>query len=72
MKRRLQNKNGEKMDGINKGTNGVNCRMCESEQNVKLREVNNEGETKEKVTLYLCDNCVKRLSVLEGLIKDGH
>jgi uncharacterized protein YlaI len=69
---KLQNKNGEKMDGINKGTNGVNCRMCESEKNVKLREVNNEEGTKEKITLYLCDECVKRLSVLEGLIKDGH
>jgi hypothetical protein len=58
------------MDGINKGTNGINCRLCESEKNVRLREVDNEGVTKDKITLHLCDDCVKKLSVLEGLIKD--
>ena len=60
------------MEGLNKGTNGINCRMCESEKDVKLREVNNEEGTTEKITLYLCDACVRKLSVLEGLIKDGH
>jgi uncharacterized protein YlaI len=60
------------MEAINKGTNGINCRMCESEKDVKMREVANEGDTKERITIYLCDACVKRLSVLEGLIKDGH
>lgn len=52
---------------LNKGPDGINCRMCESETNVKMREI--EGDTKQKVTIYLCDNCVKRLSIVEGLVK---
>ncbi len=70
MKPKLQNKNGEKMDGINKGTNGVNCRLCESEKNVKLREISGEDSSKEKITIHLCNNCVTKLSVLPGLVKD--
>jgi len=60
----------DEVQTINRGTNGINCRMCESEKDVKMREV--ESLNKEKVTIYLCDQCVKRLSVLEGLVKDGH
>jgi hypothetical protein len=70
VKPKLQNKNGEKMDGINKGTNGVNCRLCESEKNVKLREISGEDSSKEKITIHLCNNCVAKLSVLPGLVKD--
>lgn len=58
------------MEGLNKGTNGINCRMCESEKDVKLREVESDG--REKVTIYLCNECVRKLSIVEGLIKDGH
>lgn len=70
MKPKLQNKNGETMVGINKGTNGVNCRLCESEKDVKMREISGEESSKETVTIHLCNACVAKLSVLPGLVKD--